>query len=150
MSVNKEELYNRCLDLVNERIRQYEEKLDDISGEDSEKKFHPDFDIYGNMGEMLTEYEQNTVYLDRVRKMKETLANLDIDHRSTTVRPGSVVETKHNYFFVSVALGEIDMESGSKIYAISTDAPIYKEIDGRKEGDKFTFKGEEVEILNIF
>lgn len=149
MSLNKEELFNKCLDMVNERIDQYNGKLDTITGQNSDHKFHPDFDEYGNKGEMLTEYEKNAAYLDRVRGMKETLANLDRDHRSEVVRPGSVVETKNSYYFVSIPLGEIAMESGSKVYAISQDAPIYKELEGRKAGDKFTFHDKEVEIVNV-
>ena len=149
MSFNKEELFNKCIDLVNERINQYNEKLETISGEDGEHNFHPDFDEYGNKGEMLTEYEKNATYLDRVRSMKETLANLDLSHRSETVRPGSVVETKNNYYFVSVPLGEIDMDSGRQVYAISTDAPIYKALEGKKAGDKFTFNDSEVEIVKV-
>ncbi|MGB7785006.1 MAG: transcription elongation factor [Salinimicrobium sp.] len=149
MSINKEELFNKCLDMVNHRIDQYNEKLDTISDRNSEANFNPDFDQYGNKGEMLTEYEKNAAYLDRVRNMKETLANLDHSHRSEVVRPGSVVETKNNYYFISVPLGEIDMESGSKVYAISTDAPIYQELEGKKEGDKVTFQDNTFEILKI-
>lgn len=150
MSINKEELYHKCLDMVNERIDQYNKKMEAISGQNEQNKFHPDFDQYGNKGEMLTEYEKNAVYLDRVRSMKETLANLDLDHRSEVVRPGSIVETENSYYFISVPLGEIDMESGSKVYAISTEAPLYKELDGRKAGDSFTFRDGEVEIVNIW
>jgi hypothetical protein len=149
MSLNKEELFNKCLDLVNEKIEQYNEKLETISGQDEEHNFHPDFDEYGNKGEMLTEYEKHITYLDRVRGMKETLANLDLNHRSETVRPGSVVETKHNYYFISIPLGEIDLDSGRKVYAISTDAPIYKQFEGKKAGEKFTFHDSEVEIIQV-
>lgn len=150
MSINKEEIYYKCLDIVNERIEQYNGKMDTISGQNEQNKFHPDFDEYGNKGEMLTEVEKNAVYLDRVRTMKETLANLDLDHRSEVVRPGSVVETKNSYYFISVPLGEIDMESGSKVYAISTEAPLYKELEGKKAGDTFKFRDGEVEIVNIW
>lgn len=149
MSINKEELFNKCLDLVNERIDQYNEKLDTISGQNEQHKFHPDFDEYGNKGEMLTEYEKNAAYLDRVRGMKETLANLDREHRSEVVRPGSVVETKNGYYFVSVPLGEISMESGSKVYAVSTDSPIYQELEGKKAGDSFKFRDGQVDIIRV-
>ena len=149
MSLNKEELFDKCLAIVNERIEQYNAKLQEISGESEQKKIHPDFDEYGNKGEMLTEYEKNAAYLDRVRTWKETLANLDTDHRSVAVRPGSVVETEKSYFFVSIPLGEIDMDSGQKVYAISTDAPIYKELEGKKEGDSFTFRDKKVKIVKV-
>jgi len=66
------------------------------------------------------------------------------------VRPGSVVETENNYYFVSVPLGELDMESGSKVYAISTDSPIYKEMEGKKAGDSFSFRDGEVNIVKVW
>lgn len=150
MSINKQQIYYKCLDMVNEKIDQYNEKLGTISGQNEENKFHPDFDQYGNKGEMLTEYEKNSDYLDRVQSMKETLANLDIDHRSEVVRPGSVVETKNQYYFISVPLGEITLDDGGMVYAISTEAPIYKDMEGKKAGDEFTFKEENVEIVNIW
>lgn len=152
MSINKEQLFYKCLDQVNDQIEKHQEKLDDISGYNAENNLHPDFDEYGNKGEILTNYEQRAGYLDNARKMKETLANLDTDlnHRSETVGPGSLVETKNSYYYISVPLGEIAMEEGGHVYAISTDAPIYEHLEGKRKGDTFKFNGEEVEIVNIF
>lgn len=150
MSVNKEELFNKCLDTVNEQIEKYRGKMDEISGQNAQNNMHPDFDEYGNKGELLTEYEKQTGYLDNAQAMKETLANLDRNHLSEIVRPGSLVETKNSFYYVSVPLGQIDLESGTSVYAISTDAPIYKHLEGKKAGDNFTFHDEEVEIVKVY
>lgn len=149
MSINKQELFNKCLDIVNERIDVYNSKMEDISGQNEMKEFPPDTDQFGNRGEIMTEYEKSAVFLDRVRKWKEDLANLDMDNRSQVVRPGSVIETEKGYYFVSVPLGEIEMESGSKVFAISTEAPIYEQLEGKKEGDSFTYNDQKVEIKQI-
>ena len=150
MSINKEELFNKCLDSVNKQIEKYRGKMDEISGQNAENKIHPDFDEYGNKGEMLTEYEKTTGYLDNARGMKETLANLDRNHLSETIRPGSLIETKNSFYYVSIPLGQIDLEDGSRVFAISTDAPIYKHLDGKKAGDSFIFNDEEVEIVKVY
>lgn len=150
MSINKEELFNKCLDSVNEQINKYRGKMDELSGYNAENNMNPDFDEYGNKGEMLTEYEKQTGYLDNAQEMKETLANLDRNHLSETIRPGSLVETKNSFYYISVALGQIDLEDGSQVFAISTDAPIYKHLDGKKAGDTFTFHDEEVEIVKVY
>lgn len=150
MSINKEELFAKCLDSVNEQIERYRGKMDEISSRNEDNNFHPDFDQYGNKGEVLTQYEKNAHYLDIARNMKETLANLDRNHRSETIREGSLVETKNSYYYISVPLGQIDMEDGSRVYAISTEAPIYEHLGGKKAGEKFNFKDEEVEIVNIY
>ena len=41
------------------------------------------------------------------------------------------------------------MENGSKIFAISTKAPIYKVLEGKTTGDTFTFNEEEHKITGI-
>ena len=82
--------------------------------------------------------------------MKETLANIDHNHRSEVVRPGSVIETEDSYFYISVPLGEIQMDSGSKVFAISTEAPIYKNLEGLKEGDSFVYNGKESRIVGLY
>ena len=41
------------------------------------------------------------------------------------------------------------MENGSKIFAISTKAPIYKVLEGKTTGDTFTFNDEEHKITGI-
>lgn len=149
MSVNKEELFLNCLELVNEQINKYQGKLDELNSYNEENNLNPDFDEYGNKGEMLTEYEKNAEYLDRVRNWKETLANLDTSNKSEIVKPGSLVETDEDYYFISVPLGEVSLDSGSVVYAISTEAPIYEHLEGKKEGDTFRFKDKEVSIVSI-
>lgn len=150
MSINKEELFNTCLDMVNEQIEKYQEKMDSISGANAENKMVPDYDEFGNKGELLTNYEENAEHLDNAREMKETLANLNRDHFSEHIRPGSVVETKTSYFYISVPLGEISLEDGSEVFAISTEAPIYEHLKGKKAGDSFTFNDKEIEIVDVF
>ncbi|HET8754101.1 MAG TPA: transcription elongation factor [Salinimicrobium sp.] len=149
MSINKQELFNKCLDEVNEQIEKYQGKLDDISGKNEDFKINPDFDEYGNKGESLTQYEKYAGFLDNAQKMKEKLANLDRNHFSETIKEGSVVETKKHYYYVAAPLGEIEMEDGSQVFAISTDAPIYSEMEGKRKGEKFSFKNEEHEIVNV-
>ena len=150
MTINKEQLYLNCLEKVNEQINKYQGKLDEINEYNEENKMSSELDEYGNKGEMLNEYEQNIEHLDRAREMKETLANIDHTHRSEVVRHGSVVETEDSYYFISVPLGEIRMESGSKVYAISTEAPIYKNLEGLKEGDTFLNNGKDTRIRGIY
>lgn len=150
MSINKEELYLNCLEKVNAQINKYQGKLDEINEYNEENKMSPEYDEYGNKGEMLNEYEQNVEHLDRAREMKETLANIDHNHRSEVVRPGSVIETEDSYYYISVPLGEIQMDSGSKVFAISTEAPIYKNLKGLKEGDSFVYNGKESRIVGLY
>jgi len=150
MSINKEQLYLNCLEMINVQINKYQEKINEINEYNEENQLSSTDDQYGNKGEMLNEYEQYVEHLDRAQEMKETLANLDHTHRSETIRPGSVVETEDSYYYISVPLGEVHMESGSRVYAISTAAPIYESLKGLKEGDTFHFKDKENRIVGIY
>lgn len=150
MSINKAEVFNNCLDLVNEQIEKYQETLDGISGKSEDFKRAPDYDEHGNKGEILTNFEKTAGFLDNAQKMKEKLANLEQHHRSEIVIEGSIVETDSKYYYISVPLGEIDMDSGSVIFAISTDAPVYQEMEGKRVGDSFTFNGKKTEIVGIY
>ena len=149
MSINKTELFNKCLDKVNELVEQYKQKMETINGYNAEHKMHPDYHEYGNKGELMSKFEEYARHRDHAQEMKETLANLDRNHKSEVVRPGSIVETTHRYYYISVPLGEIYMDDGSEVFAISEDAPIYEHLGGKKAGHKYTFNGESAEIKNV-
>ena len=102
-----------------------------------------------NKGELLSDFEKNASRLSDAREMKESLSRIDPDHYSEKISFGSVVETSGNYYFISVPIGEISMEDGSSVYAISTEAPIYQEMEGKEEGDTFSFNDEEVKITAV-
>ena len=97
----------------------------------------------------LNDFEKYAEYLDNSRKMKEKLSRIDPKHYSEQIDFGSVVETSENYYFISAALGKITLDEGSTVYAISTDAPIYQEMKGKKAGEKFSFNGKDHEIKGV-
>ncbi|SKB32927.1 hypothetical protein SAMN05660776_0443 [Salegentibacter holothuriorum] len=148
MVSNKKELYFNCLDVVNEQIERYQKEMDLIKESMEANDVKTDYDE-DNKGELLSDFEQNAGRLRNAREMKESLSRIDPDHYSEKISFGSVVETNGNYYFISVPLGEISMEDGSSVYAISTEAPIYQEMEGKEEGDTFTFNDEEVKITAV-
>ena len=148
MKTNKKELFLKCLDAVNEKIDQYQNRMDEIKQSMENNDIKTDYDE-DNKGEMLSDFEKNAGYLSEAQEQKEDLSKIDPDYKNEKIGFGSVVETNKNYYFISIALGEISMEDGSKIFAISTKAPIYKELEGKQAGDTFTFNEEEHEITGI-
>lgn len=149
MSINKQEVFNKCLDLLNKRIEKYQEELKIIqeSRENSEPSTDPD--EQGGQGEMMGDTETVAEQLNAARKIKERLAATNIRNTSEHVRPGSIVETDKSYYFVSVALGKIDMEDGSSVYTLSPEAPIYEHLENKKAGDSFVFNGNTFNIKSV-
>jgi transcription elongation GreA/GreB family factor len=148
MVSNKKELYLNCLDTVNKQIERYQKEMDLIKESMEANDVKTDYDE-DNKGELLSDFEKNASRLSDAREMKESLSRIDPDHYSEKISFGSVVETSGNYYFISVPIGEISMEDGSSVYAISTEAPIYKEMEGKAEGDTFSFNDEEVKITAV-
>ncbi|MCS7004048.1 MAG: GreA/GreB family elongation factor [Cytophagales bacterium] len=66
-----------------------------------------------------------------------------------TVQPGSVVITDKQKMFVSVSLGKIKTPDG-EYFAISPNSPIYAAMQGKKAGDKFSFRNVTHEIKEVF
>jgi transcription elongation GreA/GreB family factor len=148
MVSNKKELYLNCLDTVNKQIERYQKEMDLIKESMEANDVKTDYDE-DNKGELLGDFEKNASRLSDAREMKESLSRIDPDHYSEKISFGSVVETSGNYYFISVPIGEISMEDGSSVYAISTEAPIYQEMEGKEKGDTFKFNDEEVKITAV-
>ena len=86
----------------------------------------------------------------RINIAKENLANFK------NVRPqlvdeitnGNVVLTNKVNFVIGLALKDFNWND-EKYIGISTDAPIFSELQFKKEGDLFSFNGEEYSIKEI-
>ena len=148
MVSNKKELYFNCLDIVNKQIERYQKEMDLIKESMEANDVKTDYDE-DNKGELLSDFEKNARRLSNAREMKESLSLIDPELYSEKISFGSVIETSGNYYFISVPIGEISMEDGSSVYAISTEAPIYQEMEGKKQGDTFKFNGDEVKITAV-
>ncbi|WBL24073.1 transcription elongation factor [Zunongwangia sp. HGR-M22] len=148
MKTNKKELYYNCIDMINAKIEQHQNRMDEIKQSMENNDIKTDYDE-DNKGQMLGDFEKHAGYLSEAQEQKEELSKIDPEHKNNIIGLGSVVETDRNYYFISVPLGEINMEDGSQIFAISTKAPIYKELEGKQPGDKFTINDEEHEIKGI-
>lgn len=79
----------------------------------------------------------------------DALRQIDIGKTFQKVQPGAVVVTDKQQFFISISLGEIKVE-GDTFFAISTQSPLYQEIDGKGAGETFEFRGVKNNIQKVF
>ncbi|MFD1095845.1 transcription elongation factor [Salegentibacter chungangensis] len=145
---NKKELFIKCEDAVNDKIDKYEKELDMIRESMEANDVKTDYDE-DNKGQLLNDFEKYAARLNEAREMKEKLESIDREHYSETVDFGSVVETQDHYYYVSVPVGEVELEDGSTVFTISTEAPIYEHLKGKKAGDSFSFNNNEFKIVNV-
>ncbi|MEQ8925300.1 MAG: 3-oxoacyl-ACP synthase [Fulvivirga sp.] len=75
----------------------------------------------------------------------ETLHALSTED-TTTIQNGSLINTDHGKFYMSVGLGKIDLESDS-VFAIASNSPIGKELFGKSAGTSVMVNGRTYTIL---
>lgn len=149
MIPNRKTLFIKCLEEINKKIKTYKDNMDTVKESMEANDVHTDYDEEGSKGQLLGDFEKYAKYLDNSQKMKEKLNSVDRDHFSEHIQFGSVVETKDSYYFIATALGDITLEDGSKVHVISTEAPVFAQLEGKKKGDTFKLNGKDIEILDI-
>ncbi len=83
----------------------------------------------------------------------EILSRISTQKNNSSVELGAVVITDANQkFFISISLGELKFEDNkpSSYFAISTAAPIYEVMSGKKKGESFEFRGKSIKIKDVF
>ncbi|HEY9234040.1 MULTISPECIES: hypothetical protein [Phenylobacterium] len=66
----------------------------------------------------------------------------------TRVEAGAIVKFDDRYYVIGVATGRFAY-AGHAFMGISTQAPIFEELEGRRAGERFKFKGHEHLIQEV-
>lgn len=96
--------------------------------------------------EMLVRMEHELVFL---KNELMTLEVIDEEKQSDEVEPGAVVVTDQRIFFISTSVDLVEV-NGQSFFGISTKAPIYHAMKGKKEGECFEFSGVRFRILDVY
>jgi transcription elongation GreA/GreB family factor len=97
---------------------------------------------------MHLEQEKNAAQLKKLIDTKNILNRIDASIQSDTIALGSVVETNHGNFFVSISAGKIEIDD-SIYFAISLQSPIGNQLKGKRHSDTFTFNSKTYKITNV-
>lgn len=95
---------------------------------------------------MQMEVEKNRIQLKKTENLKHELLQIDTGKKSSVVEFGSIVKTTHNNYFISSALGKIEINN-EIYYCISLASPIGKLLNTKQVGDQFSFQ-EKVNLIN--
>jgi hypothetical protein len=80
---------------------------------------------------------------DKISKLK----TIDFGPK-VKVEEGAIVGFGGRHFVIAVSTGKFSCD-GNEVMGISTQAPIYAEIEGKRAGDSFTFNGRELVIEDV-
>ena len=105
--------------------------LDDLAQNDASSFLHNDLE------------KRIIVYLETIQHLEEIpFQNTD------TIKLGAIVKINGKKLIIATAKRPFDYQ-GEQLEAISSSAPIYKEMQGKKAGDSYNFHGETYSIEEV-
>lgn len=139
--MNKEELYNYCVELIKTQVNQLKSNLTEVqnSANNETKSSAGDKHETGRSMAQL-ETEKITKRLSEALQVYNLLSKVNYLKKSSSVVVGSLIYTSRGVFFLTVSLGKIQFKQ-QEIIVISALSPIGKLLLTKKENDSFSFNG---------
>ncbi len=142
----KQEVYNVCLSLVNEKITIADKAMKEAqeSANAEEKSTAGDkHDTARAMSHI--ERDMYAKQLTEATQLLKILKGISPDKTTNTIESGSLVRLSNGIFYIAVALGKITMNDES-IFVISPLSPLGQALLGKKSGDSFSFNDRQIAI----
>ena len=144
----KKKVVESCRKHLNLAMSQLKIAMEDAqtSADDGDQS-KDQFDPYRN--QMMNRREMFAQQLQKLLDQIEQLDRLDLLKTSKKVEYGSVVITDTQKLFISVGLGKVKVDN-DEFFVMSAQVPFFTAIDGLKKGEKYTFRGQEGKITEVF
>src|SRR5664279_361555 len=136
-NITKKMVLDACLQKQEELVESFEGRVNMMKSDtyDQNHSTSQSEDRTAGKVDLLNTYKTELVF---ARREMEYLKSLDASAKNTKVEPGALVLTERMNFFIGVSTEKIEVE-GEKIFGISTNAPIYKSMEGLEKGAQFKF-----------
>ncbi|MHC5201727.1 hypothetical protein [Myroides sp. LJL119] len=145
----KENLKRICLERLNDKIEAFQSIIEDLALDaQSDAKSSAGDKHETSLSMMHIEQENISKKIQENIALREIVRKIDDKRVSQQVEFGSVVKLNTVYLFLSAALPKIALEQDS-VLAISMDAPIAKQLIGRKLHDSFVFNNCEFKVNHL-
>ena len=149
ISVTKEDVLAKAKEKVQVKIVELEGIIDEV-------KSSLDSDTKSSAGDKhetsrsMVQLEQEKLYkqLAAFTHMKGILNQLDPKIKHNKIGLGSLIHTSQGWYFLSVGLGEISVEE-LLVFALNPQAPLGKQLLGKRVGEEVEFNGNKLEILSV-
>ncbi len=145
----KAEILAHCRALVATKIRALKQEMADLqesADQDSKSSVGDKYET----GRAMVQLEQENLMrqYDEFIKLNDILLKLNPSLSHGEIGMGSLVETNHGLFFMSVGLGKLDTDDFSA-FAIAPNSPIGQALLGKKTGESITLNGRTYEIKQV-
>jgi predicted nuclease of restriction endonuclease-like RecB superfamily len=146
--LSKSLLRAACLHKQNILLTDFEQEIRRLTDEITRGKEMPSQEQAGRTesNELLVRLEHELIF---VKQEQTILEGLDVEREFAQVELGAVVVTDQRTFYISSSLETVEVE-GVSFFGISTQAPIYAGMKGKRMGDTFSFAGVSYRILELY
>jgi transcription elongation GreA/GreB family factor len=145
----KETLYKRCKEYVEERLQVIQHAMDQAQESANQESKSSAGDKY-ETGRAMAQLEKEKLGAQMVDalRMKQIIDSIDPVKVCDSVQIGSLVRTTNGTYYISISAGKMEI-SGEVYFAISLASPIAQQIRNLREGDQVNFNRQLIKILSI-
>lgn len=145
----KKELFDRCLDLVGQRIVNASQAMQAAQEAANAEEKSSAGDKY-ETGRAMAQLERDKAarQLNEAIILKNTLDSIKLNSSSGLVAAGTLVTTDLNHFFIAVSLGKLSA-ANHDFFVIAPSTPIGRMLMGLRVGNQFTFNSQVHTIREI-
>jgi len=146
----KKALLQLCFNTVNARIDMVESELASIQQSRANETKSSAGDKFETGRAMLQQEEDNNKkQLANALMLKNVLQKVKPEHSSKSVDLGAVVQTDSGNYFVSTAIGKLEL-NGTTYFAISQGSPIGMALNGKQAGETVSFNNRNLQLVALF
>lgn len=146
----KQELYNQCLEFIDNRLQTVQNTIKDIQKSLLSETKSSAGDKHETGRAMLQlEREKAGHQLAEITKVKEMLSRVNIEKPSQIIGLGSVVYTSSTNYFIAISTGEL-IVNNEKFYAISPSTPIGQLLIGKQVDEVIVFRQQKFIVQKLF
>jgi len=148
MSLSRQEVYRHLLKLLDDRIAALQQHRDSLLESLKQETKSTAGDKY-ETGRAMVHIEQENAdrQLSALLEQRAALEHLN-GTPGAPVMPGSLVQTSKGCFFISIALGKVEI-AGHTVYALSPQSPLGSLLLGTVPGTEISLNGNRYTILDI-
>jgi hypothetical protein len=143
----KKEILSICKKLQLDTINSLKSAVDEA--QKSANEYGPPKDRYDSFRtQLLRKRDMYAQQLAKANQQMELLNRIDPDKVCTEIEFGALVLTNIQNMFISIGLGKV--QAGDEtFYAISPAVPVFRAMEGKKEGETFSFNNISFTIKRI-
>jgi transcription elongation GreA/GreB family factor len=145
----KQKVYERCNQLVNEKISQLQQNLQVLRESAANETKSTAGDKHETALAMLQIEQENKIrQLKELLLQKVLLQQLDVSARPISVMQGSLVKTNKGYLYITVALGKVIVDD-QNVIVLSLESPLGQRLKGLKVNETATINNTSYTIESI-